>query len=115
MGLLSKLFRGRGYTTINESQLQNMLNNNSNILILDVRSLGEYKGGHIPNSRNIPVDTISSKLSSLSSYKDSEIVVYCASGRRSSRACDILSKNGFNKVYNLSGGVSSYKGKLTKY
>ena len=99
MGLLSKLFRGIGYTTINGSQLQNMLNNNSNILILDVRSLGEYKGGHIPNSRNIPVDTISSKLSSLSSYKDSEIVVYCASGRRSSRACDILSKNGFNKIY----------------
>lgn len=112
MGLLSKLFRGRGYTTINGSQLQKMLN--SNILILDVRSPGEYKSGHIPNSRNIPVDIISTKLSSLSQYKDSEIVVYCASGGRSSRASDILSKNGFNKVYNLSGGISSYKGKLAK-
>lgn len=113
MGFLSGFFRGRGYTTISGSQLQKMLNN-SNILILDVRSLGEYKGGHIPNARNIPVDTLSSKLSSLSSYKDSEIVVYCASGGRSAKASDILSKNGFNKVCNLSGGVSSYKGKLTK-
>ena len=113
MGFLSGLFRGRGYTTISGSQLQKMLNK-SNILILDVRSLGEYKGGHIPNAKNIPVDTLSSELSSLNSYKDSEIVVYCASGGRSAKASDILSKNGFNKIYNLSGGVSSYKGKLTK-
>lgn len=114
MGLLSVLFRKRDYTSINGSQLQKMLNNSSNILILDVRSLGEYKTGHIPNARNIPVDTLSSKLPSLSAYKDSDIVVYCASGGRSSRASDILSNNGFNKVYKLSGGVSSYKGKITK-
>lgn len=107
------LFRKRGYTTITESQFQKMLSNN-NILILDVRSSGEYKKGHIPNAKNLPVDTLSSKLSTLNSYKDSEIVVYCASGGRGARACDILSKNGFNKVYNLIGGVSSYEGKLTK-
>ncbi|MPM82440.1 Thiosulfate sulfurtransferase GlpE [bioreactor metagenome] len=113
MGLFLGLFRKRGYATITGSQLQKMMSSN-NILILDVRSSGEYKGGHIPNARNIPVDTLSSKLSTLNSYKDSEIVVYCASGGRSARACDILSKNGFTKVYNLSGGISSYKGKLTK-
>jgi len=107
------LFRKRGYTTITGSQFQKMINNNG-ILILDVRSSEEYKKGHIPNAKNLPVDTLSSKLSTLNSYKDSEIVVYCASGGRSARACDILSKNGFNKVYNLSGGVSSYKGKLAK-
>lgn len=107
------LFRKRGCTTITGSQFKKMISNN-NILILDVRSSGEYKKGHIPNAKNLPVDTLSSKLSTLNSYKDSEIVVYCASGGRSARACDILSKNGFNKVYNLSGGVSSYKGKLTK-
>lgn len=107
------LFRKRGYTTITGSQFQKMISNN-NILILDVRSSGEYKKGHIPNAKNLPVDTLSSKLSTLNSYKDSDIVVYCASGGRSARACDILSKNGFNKVYNLSGGISSYKGKLTK-
>lgn len=114
MGFLSKLFRGRGYTTVNKSQLQKILNNNNNMLILDVRNSGEFRTGHIPNARNIPVNELSSKLSSLSSYKDSEILVYCASGGRSARAADILSKNGFNKVYNLSGGISSYKGKLSR-
>lgn len=113
MGLISGLFRKRSYTTITGSQLQKMMNNN-NILILDVRSSGEYKDGHIPNARNISVDTLSSKLPTLNLYTDSEIVAYCASGGRSARACDILSKNGFNKVYNLSGGIYSYKGKLTK-
>lgn len=113
MGFLSRLFRGRGYTTVNKSQLQKILNN-SNILIIDVRNPGEFKTGHIPNARNIPVNELSSKLSSLSSYKDSEILVYCASGGRSAKAAYILYKNGFNKVYNLSGGISSYKGKLSR-
>lgn len=113
MGFLSVLFRKRGYTSISGSQLRKMINN-SNILILDVRSSVEYRNGHIPNARNIPVDMLSSKLSTLSSYRNSEIIVYCASGGRSTKACNILSKNGFNKIYNLSGGVSSYKGKLVR-
>ena len=113
MGFLSRLFRSNGYTTINGSQLEDMLNN-INILILDVRSFEEYRDGHIPNAKNIPVDKLLSRLSSLSSYKDSEIVIYCASGGRSAKASDILYKNGFNKIYNLSRGVQSYKGKLVK-
>lgn len=114
MGLLSVLFRKRDNTNINGSQLQEMLNNSSDILILDVRSLEEYKTGHIPNSINIPVDVLLSELSSLNDYKNSNIVVYCLSGARSSKASDILSSNGFNKVYKLNGGISSYKGKLDK-
>ena len=113
MGFLSRLFRGRGYTTVNKSQLQKLLNN-SNILIIDVRNLGEFKTGHIPNARNIPVNELSSKLSSLSSYKDSEILVYCASGDRSAVASDLLTKNGFKEVYNLRGGIHSYNGRIVK-
>lgn len=114
MGFLSVLFRERGYTSISGSQLQSILKYNRNILILDVRDMGEYRGGHIPNAINIPVDTLLSNLSILNPYKDRSIVVYCASGIRSARASDILSTNGFNKVYNLSGGIYSYNGKLSK-
>lgn len=114
MGFLSILLRKRSYTTINGSQLQRMLNNSNNILILDVRSSEEYFSGHIPNAINIPVDTISYNLSRLNSYKNSEILVYCGSGVRSKKASDILSRNGFNKVYNLNGGIPSYKGKLVR-
>ena len=114
MGFLSVLFIKRGYTNISGSQLQKILSGNKNILILDVRSIEEYRNGYIPNAINIPVDTLSYKLSALNSYKNSKIVVYCASGGRSSEASNILSNNGFNKVYNLSGGLYSYKGKLIK-
>lgn len=113
MGFLLKLLGKRNYTTINGSQLNQILNN-GDVLILDVRNPDEFKSGHIPNAINIPVDRLASKLSTLNSYKNSEILVYCASGGRSSKAANILSKRGFSKVYNLSGGISSYKGKLNR-
>ena len=115
MGFLSVLFRNIDYTNINGSQLQNILNSNRKILILDVRNSEEYRNGHIPNSVNIPVDILSTKLSTLSSYRNNEIVVYCSVGIRSATASEVLARNGFNKIYNLDGGISSYKGKLTKY
>lgn len=112
MTFLSRLFRGK-YNTISGSKLDNFLNND-NILILDVRRVEEFRSGHIPNAKNIPVGELSSRLSELNSYKDSKIIVYCAVGVRSAKAADILVKNGFNDVYNLSGGISSYKGKLNR-
>lgn len=114
MGFLPVTFRNIGYTNINGSQLQKMLNSNRKIFILDVRNLEEYKNGHIPNSVNIPVDMLSTKLSTLRSYRNYEIVVYCAVGVRSIRASEILAENGFNKIYNLDGGIPSYKGKLIR-
>ncbi|WP_455537941.1 rhodanese-like domain-containing protein [Terrisporobacter sp.] len=113
MGFALKLFRGKGYTTVSGSQLKEILNN-SNVLILDVRNQNEYGRGHIPNAVNIPLDELPRKLSQINSYKNDEIVVYCAFGGRSLKAADILSKNGFKKIYNLSGGISSYKGKLSR-
>lgn len=112
MRLLSGLFGNKKYTNINGEELQKMVKENKGVVILDVRTTGEFRSGHIPKSKNIPVQELSSKVSTLDSYKDDEVIVYCASGARSASAAKSLSKNGFNKVYNLNGGVSSYKGKL---
>ena len=112
MGFLSGLFGNKKYTNINGEELQKMVKENKDVLILDVRTLGEFRSGHIPKSKNIPVQELSSKVGTLDSYKNDEVIVYCASGARSASAVRILSKNGFNKMYNLSGGISSYKGKL---
>lgn len=54
---------------------------------------------------------IKSQINNLDAYKDDDIIVYCTSRGRSSSTANILSKNGFNKVYNL-GGIGNYKGKL---
>jgi len=55
MGFLSELFGNKKYTNINEEELQKMLKKNKGVLILDVRTIGEFRSGHIPKSKNIPV------------------------------------------------------------
>ena len=111
MGFFSNMFGSKNYTNINNEELQNIIKNNKNALILDVRTIGEFRSGHIPNAKNIPVQELNSHINNLDAYKNDDIIVYCASGGRSSSAANILSKNGFNKVYNL-GGIGNYKGKL---
>ena len=73
-------------------------------VILDVRSKGEYQGGHIKGSVNIPVDVLRNNLNKLS--KDKTIITCCASGMRSATAKSILKSNGFNDVFNGGGWMS---------
>jgi rhodanese-related sulfurtransferase len=80
-------------------------------VILDVRSKGEYQGGHIKGSMNISVDTLSSNLNKLN--KDKPIITCCASGMRSASAKSILKSNGFTEVYN-GGGWSSLQNKINE-
>lgn len=79
-------------------------------IILDVRSKGEYAGGHIRGSVNISVDTLSSNLSKLKD-KNKPIITCCASGMRSASAKSILTSNGYTQVYN-GGGWHSLQNKL---
>lgn len=81
-------------------------------IILDVRSKGEYSGGHIKGSLNIPVDILSNNLAQLKD-KNKTIITCCASGMRSASAKSILKSNGYSQVYN-GGGWSSLQNKITK-
>lgn len=79
-------------------------------IILDVRSKGEYAGGHVKGSINIPVDQLESNLQKLKD-KAKPIITCCASGMRSASAKNILLSNGFKEVYN-GGGWSSLQNKI---
>lgn len=79
-------------------------------VILDVRSKGEYSGGHIKGSINVSVDALSNNLAKLKD-KNKTIITYCASGMRSASAKSILKSNGYTNVYN-GGGWSSLKNKI---
>lgn len=79
-------------------------------IILDVRSKGEFAGGHIKGSVNISVDTLRNNLSKLKN-KNQPIITCCASGMRSASAKSILKSNGYSNVYN-GGGWSSLQSKL---
>jgi rhodanese-related sulfurtransferase len=78
-------------------------------LILDVRSPGEFKQGHIKNALNTPLPELSKHI--LKIDNDRIIITCCASGIRSASAKSILKSNGFTNVHN-GGGWSSLQSKL---
>ena len=71
-------------------------------IILDVRSKGEYAGGHIRGSINISVDTLANNLDKLKD-KNKPVITCCASGMRSASAKNILISKGYTQVYNGGG------------
>ncbi len=91
MGIFSGLFGGK--PTID---LQNIINEGA--FLVDVRTPGEFAGGHVKGSVNIPLDSVSAALSKFKNKKN--IVVFCRSGNRSAQAKVILEQNGFHNVIN---------------
>jgi rhodanese-related sulfurtransferase/glutaredoxin len=78
--------------------------------LLDVRTASEYTNGHI--SKALQADwTNKDQFKDRISYmdKDKPVYVYCLSGARSAAAADWMRKNGFQQVYNLSGGINAWK------
>jgi rhodanese-related sulfurtransferase len=66
--------------------------------IVDVRSPGEYKSGHVQGSVNIPLDALPNNLSRIS--KSKPVITCCASGMRSGSARSLLLSAGYTEVYN---------------
>jgi rhodanese-related sulfurtransferase len=74
-------------------------------LLLDVRTRGEYSNGHIENALLIPVQELQKRVGELSDYKHSDILIYCATGNRSTVASKILVDNGFKRITNMRYGI----------
>lgn len=88
----------------NGADISELISNGA--VIVDVRTAGEYAGGHLKRSVNIPLDQLKNKLSKLD--KSKPIITCCASGMRSASAKSILKSNGFEEVHN-GGGWSSLR------
>ncbi len=87
--------------------------NDSGLLIVDVRTVGEYRSGAFPNAVNIPLDDIMQNKVDLGSNPNREIVVYCASGARSAYAKQVLMQRGYTNVMN-GGGIAAMMSRLDK-
>lgn len=74
-------------------------------LILDVRTPREYQRGHLQNSILIPVQELQHRLKEIETYKDQDVLIYCATGNRSTVASKILIDNGFKRILNLRYGI----------
>ncbi|MFS0576891.1 rhodanese-like domain-containing protein [Sporosarcina sp. 179-K 3D1 HS] len=97
----------KGVRTLSTDELKEILKDKTKQFV-DVRTPTEYKGRHIKEFKNIPLQALKSQLGSLD--KEKEVVVICQSGMRSSQAAGVLKKAGFVKVTNVKGGMSAWRG-----
>ena len=79
-------------------------------LLLDVRTPQEYREGHIPGSKNVPLQSLSSG-DPMKAGKDTPLFVYCHSGARSRQAAALLAQMGYTHAKNI-GGIAAYRGKV---
>lgn len=86
--------------------------NTDGAFLLDVRTPGEYAGGHIHGSKNLPLQSIFD-IAKLVPDVQTPVFVYCQSGARSRRAATFLEKSGYSAVTDL-GGITAYHGDLEK-
>ncbi|MFI9612896.1 rhodanese-like domain-containing protein [Streptomyces sp. NPDC052023] len=78
------------------------------LTVIDVRTPGEYASGHLPGAHNIPLDHLDRALDALKSAAvHGDLLVVCASGARSTTACERLAENGISAA-TLSGGTSAW-------
>lgn len=111
--LLLAFFLYRRFSYLTNKQIKNvsaekaheLIKGNKNIIVLDVRTKGEYKSGHIPGAKSIPVAELSSRIKELEQHRDTPILVHCASGGRSPAALKVLLKNGFKTIYHMNRGL----------
>jgi rhodanese-related sulfurtransferase len=82
---------------------------NPGVVVLDVRTAGEFAAGHIENAINIDVESGSFDAEIAKLDKTVEYAVYCHSGRRSAIAADKMTKSGFEKITNLEDGIISWQ------
>ncbi len=96
--------------SMDSAQAREMIENTprEDISIIDVRQPGEYKSGHIPGARLIPVGELGNRLNEIPA--DKPAVVYCAVGGRSRVAAQMMAAKGFSDVINLAGGFKAWKG-----
>jgi len=95
-----------GYGDVSVEDAKTLIESKPNLIILDVRTQEEYDDGRIEGALLIPVSELEDRLDELS--KNSEILVYCRTGNRSSNAFNILTKNGFTKIFHMVDGITAW-------
>ena len=98
------------YRQVNVFEAQSLIDKTGkrDLFILDVRSAGEFKLGHLQDAISIPFDQFESRINEIESFKHKQILVYCKSGLTSEKAAEILLIHGFRKVYDMIGGINAW-------
>ena len=98
---------------ISMNDIVQIMEENENYIILDVRTQAEYNQGHIPNAICIPNETIDENVVNKLPDKNQMILVYCRSGNRSKQAAEKLKKLGYTNLIEF-GGIIDWKGEIER-
>lgn len=107
--LLVDLVRSGGDKTQLSPVEATLLMNREDAVVVDVRDQGEFEQGHIPNARNIALKDLPHRITELEKLKNRPLILCCATGARSSSALGTLRKAGFDKLFNLRGGIFEWE------
>ena len=101
-------FRARVQAFAAVSAMQAVRLINQGALVIDLRSKALYDAGHIVDARNVPAADLASQAETLKKWRDKNVIIYCDSGTSGASAARALVNLGFNKVFNLQGGLSAW-------
>ena len=96
----------RAIKNVSPKEAKELMGNENGVFLLDVRTKEEYNESHIKTAHLIPVQELEQNIDLIP--KDRNVVVYCASGKRSARACGILKNKGLRALYNIEGGIRQW-------
>lgn len=97
-----------GVKLVTPEEMQNILET-EDVQLVDVRTPEEYKEGHLKNSQNIDYNSSTFDEDIKKLDKTKPVILYCKSGKRSAKCSEKLIKAGFEKIYDLEGGITEWK------
>jgi len=95
------------FPNIEAKEAIHLLETDDNVTLLDVRTIEEYKEGHLRDATLIPLHALAQNLKMLKQDKHKKILVYCRTGSRSVSASRILEDHGFTPI-NIKGGILAF-------
>ena len=99
------------YAQISQDEAMQMMQEQTDYLIVDVRRPDEFAEGHIAGAINVPNEEIIDEMPELLPDKDQLLLIYCRSGNRSKEASKKLADIGYKNVYEF-GGINTWEGEI---
>ena len=109
VAIAARRLRGASSNRIAAEELQKLLAQDGKVVLLDVRTPGEYSAAHIPGAVSTPHGGLPASLGELTPQSEQPVVVYCEHGPRASLARRKLLKAGFTNVLHLEGDMSAWR------
>ena len=107
--LLVEIIRQHGNKTLLTPVEATILINREDAVTVDVRTQGDFEKGHLPNARHLPLADLERRGTELEKFRTRPLILYCNRGVTATKGIAILKKAGFEKLYNLQGGLYEWE------